>query len=202
MDQAKISVIDADAHVIENDHTWDFLEPSESKYRPVKVDDPDNPDLQYWQIDGRRGPPALSVEGADDEDARAQKSSRRIGTPPQSRMLQDVGARLRHMDSLGIDIQVLHNTLFLYDLTDDPDAEAALTRSWNRWLGDTWKVSDGRLPWSCLIPTRMLDEAKIQMRWARENGAVAVCMRPLEGERLITDRYFYPMIEEADRLHM
>ncbi len=202
MDRAKISVIDADAHVIENDHTWDFLEPSESKYRPMKVGDPDNPDLHYWEVNGQRGPPVLSVEGADEEDAHAQKSSRRIGTPRQSRMLQDVGARLRHMDSLGIDIQVLHNTLFLYDMTNDPDAEAALTRSWNRWIGETWKMSDGRLPWSCLIPTRLLDEAKVQMRWAKENGAVAVCMRPLEGERLITDPYFYPLMEEAERLEM
>ncbi len=202
MDQAKILVIDADAHVIENDHTWDFLEPSEARYRPRTVSDPDESEFRYWQVDGRRGPPALSVEGGDDPDQRALKSSRRIGTPRQSRLLEDVGARLRHMDSLGIDIQVLHNTLFLYDMTEDPDAEAALTRSWNRWLGETWNMSDGRLPWSCLIPTRMLDEAKVQMRWARENGAVAVCLRPLEGERLVTDPYFYPLLEEAERLDM
>ena len=202
MDRVTTPVIDADAHVIENDHTWDFLEPAEAKYRPRKVSDPDAPGGHYWEIDGRRGPPALSVEGGDEEDARAQQSHRRIGTPRSSRLLEDVGARLRHMDSLGIDIQVLHNTLFLYDLTEDPDAEAALTRSWNRWLGETWKVSDGRLPWSCLIPTRLLDEAKVQMRWARENGAVAVCLRPLEGERRVTDAYFHPLMEEAERLDM
>ena len=116
--------------------------------------------------------------------------------------MEDVGTRLAHMDSLGIDIQVLHNTLFLYDMTNDPDAEAALTRSWNHWLGEIWKLSDDRLPWSCLVPTRMLDEAKIQLRSARENGAVAVCMRPIEGERLITDAYFNPLLEEAVRLDM
>ena len=195
-------VIDADAHVIENDHTWDFLEPSEAKYRPKVVSDPDNPDLQYWEVDGRRGPPALSVEGGDDPEERAQKSGRRIGTPRQSRLLENVDSRLNHMDSLNIDIQVLHNTLFLYDMTEDPDAEAALTRSWNNWLGETWKISNGRLPWSCLVPTRLLDEAKVQMRSAKENGAVAVCMRPLEGEHLITDPYFYPLLEEAQRLDL
>lgn len=202
MDQANNLIIDADAHVIENDHTWDFLEPSEAKYRPTQVSDPGNADFKYWQVDGRRGPPALSVEAGDDPDERAQKSQRLVGTPRASRLLEDVGARLAHMDKLGIDIQVLHNTLFLYDMTTDPDAEAALTRSWNKWLADTWKMSDGRLPWSCLIPTRMLDEAIVQMRAARKNGAVAVCMRPLEGERLITDPYFYPLLEEAERLDM
>ena len=66
MDQAKILVIDADAHVIENDHTWDFLEPSEARYRPRTVSDPDESEFRYWQVDGRRGPPALSVEGGDE----------------------------------------------------------------------------------------------------------------------------------------
>lgn len=195
-------VIDSDAHVIENEHTWDFLEPSEAKYRPRVVNDPDNTGFQYWEVDGRRGPPALSVEGGDDLDERAQASDRQIGTPREARLLENVDARLNHMDSLNIDIQVLHNTLFLYDMTEDPDAEAALTRSWNNWLAETWKKSNGRLPWSCMAPTRLLDEAKVQMRAAKENGAVAVCMRPVEGELLITDPYFYPLMEEAQNLDL
>jgi predicted TIM-barrel fold metal-dependent hydrolase len=48
----------------------------------------------------------------------------------------------------------------------------------------------------------LLDEAKVQMRAAKENGAVAVCMRPLEGEHLITDPYFYPLMEEAQKLDL
>ena len=62
MNSEKTLVIDADAHVIENDHTWDFLEPSEAKYRPKVVSDPNNSLFQYWEVDGRRGPPALTVE--------------------------------------------------------------------------------------------------------------------------------------------
>ena len=42
----------------------------------------------------------------------------------------------------------------------------------------------------------------MQMRWAKEHGSVAVCLRPLEGERLITDPFFYPLLEEAERLDM
>jgi aminocarboxymuconate-semialdehyde decarboxylase len=202
MSQATMKVIDSDAHVIENDHTWDFLEPAEAKYRPKMLVDPDFPEGHYWEVNGRRGPPALRVEATEDVIAQAEQVGRRIATPRDSRMLKDVGARLAHMDALGIDVQVLHNTLFLYDMTEDPDAEAALTRSWNHWLAETWAVSDDRLPWSCLVPTRLLDEAKIQMRWAKEHGAVALCMRPLEGERLITDPYFYPLMEEAERLDM
>jgi hypothetical protein len=39
---------------------------------------------------------------------------------------------------------MLHDTLLLYDMAEDPDADAALARSWHRWLGETWNMSDGR----------------------------------------------------------
>ena len=32
--QIKLGAIDSDAHVVETDHTWDFMDPSEEKYRP------------------------------------------------------------------------------------------------------------------------------------------------------------------------
>ena len=97
---------------------------------------------------------------------------------------------------------MLHNTLWIVQVAQWPDTEVALCRSWNRWLAEVWKRSQGRLRWSCVIPTMTLDEAVIQMREAKENGAVAVCMRPLEGDRLLTDRYFYPIYEQASRLDM
>ena len=49
----KTMVIDADAHVVECERTWDFMDPSESKYRPVLIDLPGETRLQYWLIDGK-----------------------------------------------------------------------------------------------------------------------------------------------------
>lgn len=195
-------VIDADAHVIENDDTWDFLEPAEQKYRPTRVPAPDHPKMERWSVGGVANAFVLGVEAPDGEDTKAQKSSRRVGTPSESRRLQDVSARLDHMDRLGIDIQVLHSTIWLYALTQDPDAEAALARAYNRWLAKTWEASGNRLPWSCLTPTLLPDEAVQQLRWARERGAVAVFMRPWERDRIMIDKYFYPIFEEAERLDM
>ena len=106
------------------------------------------------------------------------------------------------MDALGIDIQVLHTTMWLYAMTEDPDAEAALTFAWNKWLAATWEQSDGRLPWSCLVPIMLPDEAVRQMRWARERGAVAVFMRPLDEGRSLIDETFYPIYQEAENLDM
>ncbi|HEX9880580.1 MAG TPA: amidohydrolase family protein, partial [Candidatus Binatia bacterium] len=68
--------------------------------------------------------------------------------------------------------------------------------------GDIWKKSGNRLRWSCIVPAVALDEALEQVKKAKENGAVAVCLRPLEGNRHLTDPYFYPLYEAASNLNM
>ena len=47
-----------------------------------------------------------------------------------------------------------------------------------------------------------LGEALQQIRFARENGAVAVSLRPFENDRHLVEPYFYPIYEEASRLNM
>ncbi len=200
--QTKLQVIDADAHVIETERTWDYLEPSEQQFRPLLFASPDNPKQQYWVIEDKiRGFrfPTLTEQQLREM---SQQAGRDMETPQASRELDDVALRLQHLDELGIDVQVLHNTLWIEQVAGRPEVEAALCRSWNRWLGDIWQQSQGRLRWSCVMPTMMLDEAVGQMRMAKEHGAVAVCMRPLEGQRSMTDPYFYPIYEEASRLDL
>ena len=63
-------------------------------------------------------------------------------------------------------------------------------------------LAQGRLRWWCVVPTLMLDEALVPMRAAKENGAVAVCLRPLEGNHCLTDPYFYPIFKEASRFDL
>ena len=41
--------IDADAHVIESEHTWDFIDESDSKFRPQL-----DPLRKYWIIDNNK----------------------------------------------------------------------------------------------------------------------------------------------------
>ena len=132
----------------------------------------------------------------------SEKIGRNVETPQASRELDDVELRLRHMDELGIDVQVLHNTMWIEQVSESPDVEAALCRSWNRWLADTWRQSHGRLRWSCVVPSMLLDEAVAQVRTAKQNGAVAVCLRPLQGARHLADPYFYPLYETAANLDM
>jgi predicted TIM-barrel fold metal-dependent hydrolase len=198
----KLLVIDADAHVIETERTWDYLDPSERKFRPLLYSSPDDPAQQYWVFDEKiRG---FRFPSLDEQQLWeiSQRSGRNVETPRASRELDDVELRLKHMDQLGIDIQVVHNTLWIEQVTERPEAEVALCWSWNRWLGEIWKKGRGRIRWSCVIPTIVINEAIAQMKMARENGAVAVCMRPLEGNRHLTDPYFYPIYEAATELDM
>jgi predicted TIM-barrel fold metal-dependent hydrolase len=103
---------------------------------------------------------------------------------------------------LGIDVQVLHNTFWIERITTRPDAEVALCHSWNRWLADISQKSHGRLFYSCVVPAMNIDEAIAEVKFARDNGAAAVCMRPLEGDRHLSDPYFYPLYQAASDLDL
>ena len=107
--QARTQVIDADAHVIETERVWDYLEPSERKFRPTLVSSPDNPKKEEWFLDGEclgLKFPAPNKEQAADN---VKKYGRLVETPVDARELADVKTRLAHMDELGIDVQVLFN---------------------------------------------------------------------------------------------
>jgi predicted TIM-barrel fold metal-dependent hydrolase len=116
--------------------------------------------------------------------------------------MEDVEARLRHMDELEVNIQVLYPTVFLRPITNRPDLELALCKSYNRWLADIWRKGRGRLLWAAVPPLLSITEALSEARFAKENGACAIFVRGLEGERRLSDPYFYPLYEEASRLDM
>jgi predicted TIM-barrel fold metal-dependent hydrolase len=197
-----IPIIDADAHVIETERTWDYLEPSERKFRPQLFSSPDNPTQQYWVINDKiRGFRTTTFSERALRDF-AQRAGRDFETPQAARELDDVDLRLKHMDELGIDIQVMHNTFWIEQITTRPEAEAALCRSWNRWLSDICKKSHGRLRYSCVVPTLTISEAIEEIKFAKENSAAAVCLRPLEGDRHLTDPHFFPLYQVASELDM
>jgi predicted TIM-barrel fold metal-dependent hydrolase len=194
--------IDADAHVVETERTWDFLDESAQQFRPLLVQHPTDPKTQWWVIDGKirgfRFPTLTELQWREASD----RTGRQMTTPAAAREMQDIELRLQHMDELHVDVQVLHNTIFIEQVTDRPEVEVALCWSWNRWLADIWRKGNGRLLWSCVPATLSIPDALEQIRYSREHGAVAVLMRPIEGDRLMFDPYFYPIYDEAARLNM
>ena len=197
-------VIDADAHVVECARTWDFMDKSEERYRPIPLEAREEAGVrqQFWLIDGKvRG--FRFAAFSDEELAKRQRQvGRKFAEQQESRELGNVDLRLEHMDQTGVDVQVLHNTMFIESCADRPAVDVALCKSWNRWLADIWKQSQGRLRWSCMPPLLSMPDALDQIRWSRENGAVAVCLRPVEGNRLLADASLYPVYDEAQRLDM
>lgn len=87
--------IDADAHVIESERTWDYIE--DDKCRPFLVT-PGGSRPQNWLIDGRVFNRGVNVDR---------------GLPEAIREMRDIEGRLKHMDELDIDVQVLYPSLFL-----------------------------------------------------------------------------------------
>ena len=51
--------------------------------------------------------------------------------------------------------------------------------------------------WTAPLPLKTIDASIRQMREARENGAVGVLFRGVEGNRTLDDPYFFPLYEEA-----
>lgn len=189
-----VKVIDSDTHVDETDATWDYVPPELAEFKPTTgypaKQDPNRPPTRYWVVDGHRKP-------------RRFRDDAKSGTPLEARELLDVDVRLRHMDELGIDVQVIYPTLLLSEPTERADVELAVTTSYNRWLADRCAKSKGRLRWVCVPPTRTMDKALEMLRFAKDNGACGVLKKgDREGGKWPCDPYFFPLYEEAERLDM
>jgi len=173
-------IVDADAHVVECARTWDFMDKSEQQYRPLPLEAREEAGVrqQFWLIDGKVRGFRFAAFSDEELAKRQQQVGRKFADQQESRELGNVDLRLQHMDDTDVDVQVLHNTMFIESCTNRPAVDVALCKSWNRWLADIWKQSEGRLRWSCMPPLLSMTDVLDQIRWSKENGAVAVCLRP------------------------
>jgi uncharacterized protein len=187
-------IIDADTHIDETEETWEFMEESDLQFKPTTAY-PTNPNpnmlpTRYWLIDGKR-------------QLRFIRGDKESGTVVESRELLDVQVRLKHMDELGTDIQVIYPTLFLMEASERPEVSTALRRSYNRWLADRCGKSGGRLRWVCLPPLQNIEEAIKELRFAKEHGACGTLKKgDREAGKWAADPYFFPFYEEAERLDL
>ena len=189
-----MGIIDADTHIDETDATWEYIQESDLPYKPSTAypsnPDPKLPPARYWVIDGKR-------------QVRFIRSDKDSGTTVATRELLDVKARLKHMDELGTDIQVIYPTLFLMEATEKPEINTAMRRSYNRWLGERCGESGGRLRWVCMPPLQNMDATVEELTWAKEHGACGVLKK---GDREVgkypADPYFERLYAEAEKLDM
>jgi predicted TIM-barrel fold metal-dependent hydrolase len=192
-----MGAIDADAHVLESPATWSYLRDGERAFLPMIVTQTFGNDIRandgkaaqrdYWVVGNR-------IMGKDRNVG--QEMTREI------REMEDIPGRLRHMDELGIEVQVLYPTLFLRPVTQDFRAEYALARSYNRWLADIWKQGGGRLRWTVMPPLRSPDRLREEIVFGKEHGACGIFMRGLECEKALGDPFFHSLYELAQELDL
>jgi len=173
--------IDADAHVIESDETWHYI-PNE-KLRPFLIS-PGAGRPQNWLIDGRVFNRGVNFDR---------------NLPVDICEMLDIKSRLKHMDQLDIDVQVLYPSLFLRPLTARAEVENAICRSYNQWLIDVCARGEGRLKWIAVVP--VIDAASMvaEVEFAKANGACGVFMRGLIDDKRLSHAYFFPLYERAEK---
>jgi predicted TIM-barrel fold metal-dependent hydrolase len=200
-----MTTIDADCHVIEPDQAWEYFDEGEARYQPLTLSAKNG--RKFLAIDGRiRG-------GTTDQDDRGRnvpgkREAREdmagfARTTEAMRTMQDIEGRLRHMDELGVDIQVLYpTTMALGELTRKPDVDVAMSRSYNRWMADVWRQGGGRLRWIAVPGVLNMECALDQVRWSVDHGACGLMLRGFERDRLVSNPYFFPLYELAQELNV
>jgi predicted TIM-barrel fold metal-dependent hydrolase len=180
--------IDSDTHIRETETSWDYLDPSERHHR-MEVDA-----RGAWLVDGVPTHGAFNVSTMPPEYNEV--------FPEGSVDLADPASRLRRMDALGIDVQVMFSTFWLNVEIPSPDQEAALMRSWNRWMADRVADSQGRLLWTLELPFRTPERAVAEMEFGRNHGAVGVHLAGLRHGATVADAAYRPLFEKAQELDL
>jgi predicted TIM-barrel fold metal-dependent hydrolase len=182
-----MSVIDADAHVIENESAWDYMLESERRFKPKIVGATDgDPSVDFWLIDGRLMP----------------RSNVEKQLPRGAREMSDLSIRIGHMDDLNIDVQVIYPTIFIFPTARRPEVDLALCRSYNRWMAGIVQPAPDRFRWVVVPPLLNMERVAEELRFGKEHNACGVYMRGLEADRRLSDPYFFPLYDSASKLDL
>ncbi len=188
--------IDADAHVIESERTWSYLNADERRYAPMMLE------MTSGEVQEQVGPAPTrrflysgnTIQPVDNADTATMDA--------ESREMGNVHARLAHMDQLDIDTQVLYPTVFLAPTAQDAAQESAQYRAYNRWLADIWKIGGDRLRWAACAPMYSMHRVRDELAFAKDHGACCIFMRPFECDRYIGESYFEPLFDAAAELDL
>jgi len=199
-------VIDADSHVEEVDATWDYLDERFRERRPQAITLENRAIFANrnacWYIDGNVYPKVVGRGVTTYGTPVTSVYARNKAFSLESQGLTNPEARVRDLDRQGIAVQVIYHTIFLEPLTDDPEFEAALMRSYNTWIAKACAQSPKRLKWAASMPLQNVAAAIEELGRVKQLGAVAVNLSGTVGDRMLHDSRFDPFFAEAERLNM
>jgi predicted TIM-barrel fold metal-dependent hydrolase len=204
-------IFDADAHTMMSPTMWADLPEDFAARRPRAVRISDESGLGYWNtgwyVDGRLEPhpfgpgaqsantPAMVLDEFKPAPGkpRAAIGSNEFSVPAASLDLSDPEARLQNLERMAVDIQMLFPSTLYAHMTFDPGFEAALYRSYNRYVGRQCRAAPKRLKWAGLLPMRDQSEAIKALDEMQQLGATAAVVFGTVGERLLSDPSFTPI---------
>lgn len=204
-------VFDADAHGSINPSMWQDLPDRYRARRPRPVTIHDEAGLGNfnagWLIEGSLEPHALGP-GAQQANtprnvlAEFGADTERKHCSIGSMTLNDPAARLRDMDRMGFDAQMLFPSTLYAHMTRDPEFEAALFRAYNRYVAAQCSHAPKRLKWSGLLPLCAQREAFEAIEEMQRLGARAAVVFGSVGERMLSDPSFLPVWDEFARARL
>jgi hypothetical protein len=154
---------------------WETLPQEYTAKRPRPLRVSDETGIKWtdgWLIDGRMEPHPFGpgTQGADKpRDVLVEFGASASKGP--SFDLSRPELRIRDMDQLGIDHQMLFPTTLYAKMGFDPGFEAAMYRAYNRYIGGQSRYNPKRLKWSGLLPLRNPAQAMAALDEMQELGA-------------------------------
>jgi uncharacterized protein len=197
-------VIDADTHISEGEAMWELMDPAMQPRRPIMLSVPEDTWYgnrnAFWLIDGEIYPKPAGKGSFALVTPSAQKvQTGRKDSTPATREMTDIEARIADMDKLNTATQIVYPTLFLVYNTKDRELEVALCRAYNRFLAQACGQAAERVKWVAVLPFQSMNVALDEIRFAKQNGAVGVFFRGIEGEYTLDHPYLFPVYEEAQK---
>ncbi len=178
-------MIDADTHVIESETTWDFLEGKDKLFRPDFIKG-ESRFTRGWTIGGHF---VWGDRGNDD-------------LPWSVREMTDPDTRIKFMNDLGVDVQIIYPSVLVTPFTTDTAIQVALCRAYNRFMANATRQHRKRLRWAVAVPTLNIDEAIDEIIYGHANGASAVMLRGIETNCNIYDECLFPLFEKSQDLNL
>lgn len=199
-------IIDADAHVEESPAMFDRLEKEYHSRRPLAVRfDEDTIFGKYnavWLIDGETYPKLIGKGGTIFRTPTLMAAAKLKRETIGAQEMTDLDARIKDMDRVKIDIQVVFPSLFLTTTTEDLRLEAALLRAYNTFLGECSVATKGRIRFAALVPIRDIDTSIKELKRASKIGAAAVMLHGMAWDKLLGDESLFPFYEAAANLNL
>ena len=197
-------IIDADTHISEGAAMWALMDQAMQPRRPVMLSVPEDTWYgnrnAFWLIDGEIYPkPAGKGSFALVTPSQQIVQAGRTDSTPSTREMTDIKGRVADMDRLNTAMQVVYPTLFLVYNTKDKELEAALCRAYNRFLAQACAQAAERMKWVAVLPLQSMNGALDEIRFAKQNGAVGIFFRGIEGEYTLDNPYLFPVYEEAEK---